>query len=64
MICACNPYSIKRKENDVGLKAMTDRSLLSHQVSPIPLSLLRYITNFGQLSETIEGDMVRDMIKS
>jgi ABC-type oligopeptide transport system ATPase subunit len=54
IVCACNPFKLKRSRDSEGHKRNMLDSQLSHKVYPLPESLISFCFNFGQLSENDE----------
>ena len=65
-IAACNPYRVSQKENkllNVLYKKNQKRKNLVYTVNPLPIPLLNFVFNFGNLKEKDEYVYIQSMIE-
>ena len=66
-IATCNPLSFNNNlkiKMSVGHEPQSGSKYLSHIVNPISDSLFNFVWDFGQLSESVEFEYIRSMIRA
>ena len=64
-IAACNPYKVRKANNEVGLIKQRVSTRLVYRVHPLPDSLIDYVWDYGSLSDDEErlyiGNILQDI---